>query len=51
MRPPGKQRMATPASRLGDKGFPDSGYALVVDGQSKAIFISKDQALKSIPPG
>jgi hypothetical protein len=47
MRPQGKQRMVTPAPRLRDKSLPTSGYALVVDGQSKAIFTSEDQALKA----
>ena len=47
MRQQGKQRMAAPAPRPRDKGLPMSGYALVVDGHSKTIFASKDQALKA----
>ena len=47
MRHQGKQRTAAPAPRLRDKNLPTSGYSLVVDGQSKAIFTSKDQALKT----
>ena len=47
MRQLGKQRMATPAPRPRDKDLPTSGYALIVDGHSKAIFASKDQALKA----
>ena len=47
MRHQGKQRMAMPAPRPRDKDLPTSGYALVVDGHSKAIFASKDQALKA----
>jgi hypothetical protein len=46
MRQQGKQRMATPAPRPRDKDLPTSGYALIVDGHSKAIFASKDQVLK-----
>ena len=47
MRHQGKQRMATPAPKPRDKDVPTSGYALIVDGHSKAIFASKDQALKA----
>ena len=48
MRQQGKQRMATPApTRPRDKDLPTSGFALVVDGHSKTIFASKDQALKT----
>jgi hypothetical protein len=47
MRQQGKQRMATPAPRPRDKDLPKSGYALIVDGHSKSIFASKDQALKT----
>ena len=47
MRHQGKQRMAMPAPRPRDKDLPTSGYALIVDGHSKAIFASKDQALKA----
>ena len=47
MRHQGKQRMATPAPKPRDKDLPTSGYALIVDGLSKAIFASKDQALKA----
>ena len=47
MRHQGKQRMAMPAPRPRDNELPTSGYALVVDGHSKAIFASKDQALKA----
>ena len=47
MRHQGKQRTAMPAPRPRDKDLPTSGYALVVDGHSKAIFASKDQALKA----
>ena len=47
MRQQGKQRMATPAPKPRDKDLPTSGYALIVDGHSKAIFASKDQALKA----
>ena len=47
MRQQGKQRMAMPASKPRDKDVPTSGYALIVDGHSKAIFASKDQALKA----
>jgi len=47
MRHQGKQRMAMPAPRSRDKDLPTSGYALIVDGHSKAIFASKDQALKA----
>ena len=45
MRQQGKQRMAAPAPRPRDKGLPMSGYALVVDGHSKTVFASRDQAL------
>ena len=45
MRHQGKQRMAMPAPKPRDKDVPTSGYALIVDGHSKAIFASKDQAL------
>jgi len=47
MRHQGKQRMAVPAPKPRDKDVPTSGYALIVDGHSKAIFASKDQALKA----
>ena len=47
MRQQGKQRVATPAPKPRDKDLPTSGYALVVDGHSKAIFASKDQALRA----
>ena len=47
MRHQGKQRMATPAPKPRDKDLPTSGYALIVDGHSKAIFASNDQALKA----
>ena len=47
MRQQGKQRMATPAPKPRDKDVPTSGYALIVDGHSKAIFASNDQALKA----
>ena len=47
MRHQGKQRMATPAPKPRDKDLPTSGYALIVDGHSKAVFASKDQALKA----
>ena len=47
MRQQGKQRMAMPAPKPRDKDVPTSGYALIVDGHSKAIFASKDQALKA----
>ena len=47
MRQQGKQRVATPAPKPRDKDVPTSGYALIVDGHSKAIFASKDQALKA----
>jgi hypothetical protein len=45
------QRMSTPASpapisRTG-LGLPTSGYALVVDGQAKKEFDSRDRALKA----
>ena len=47
MRQQGKQRMAAPAPRSRDKDLPTSGYALIVDGHSKRIFASEDQALKT----
>ena len=47
MRQQGKQRMAMPAPKPRDKDVPTSGYALIVDGHSKAIFASKDQVLKA----
>ena len=47
MRQQGKQRMAMPAPKPRDKDVPTSGYALIVDGHSKAIFASNDQALKA----
>ena len=47
MRHQGKQRMAVPAPKPRDKDVPTSGYAVIVDGHSKAIFASKDQALKA----
>jgi len=47
MRHQGKQRMAVPAPKPRDKDVPTSGYALIVDGHSKAIFASNDQALKA----
>ena len=47
MRHQGKQRMAVPAPKPRDKDVPTSGYALIVDGHSKAVFASKDQALKA----
>ena len=47
MRHQGKQRMAVPAPKPRDKDVPTSGYALIVDGHSKAIFASKDQAFKA----
>jgi len=36
----------TPTSRTG-LGLPTSGYALVVDGQAKKEFDSRDRALKA----
>ena len=47
MRHQGKQRTAMPARKPRDQDLPTSGYALIVDGHSKAIFASKDQALKA----
>jgi len=47
MRHQGKQRTAMPAPKPRDKDVPTSGYALIVDGHSKAIFASNDQALKA----
>jgi hypothetical protein len=47
MRHQGKQRMAMPAPKPRDKDLPTIGYALIVDGHSKSIFASKDQALKA----
>jgi hypothetical protein len=46
MRHQGKQRIAAATPRPREKELPTSGYALVVDGHSKAIFTSNDQALK-----
>ena len=51
MRQERTQRMSTPAppapiSRTG-LGLPTSGYALVVDGQAKKEFDSRDRALKA----
>ena len=43
----GTQRMAMPAPKPRDKDVPTSGYALIVDGHSKSIFASKDQALRA----
>ena len=39
--------MAMPAPKPRDKDVPTSGYALIVDGHSKSIFASKDQALRA----
>ena len=50
MRQQRTQRMSTPApapvSRT-DVGLPTSGYALIVDGQAKKGFDSRDRALKA----
>ena len=48
MRQQRTQRMSTPApiSRAG-VGRPTSGYALIVDGQAKKEFETRDRALKS----
>ena len=51
MRQQRAQRMSTPVpaapiSRTG-LGLPTSGYALVVDGQAKKEFDSRDRALKA----
>jgi hypothetical protein len=51
MRQQRTQRMSTPAppapiSRTG-LGLPTSGYALIVDGQAKKEFDSRDRALKA----
>ena len=48
MRQQRTQRMSTPSpiSRAG-VGLPTSGYALVVDGQTKKEFDNRDRALKS----
>jgi hypothetical protein len=47
MRHQGKQRIASATPRPSEKELPTIGYALVVDGHSKAIFTSNDQALKA----
>ena len=48
MRQQRTQRMSTPTptSRAG-VGLPTSGYALIVDGQAKKEFETRDRALKS----
>jgi hypothetical protein len=45
MRHQGKQRMTTRRPR--DNELPTSGFALIVDGHSKIVFASNDQALKA----
>jgi hypothetical protein len=48
MRPLRKQRIAAPAPReKAGSSLPTSGYALVVDGQDKASFSARDQAVKA----
>jgi hypothetical protein len=47
MRYQGKQRTAAPGPRPRDQDLPTSGYAVIVDGHSKADFVFSDQALKA----
>ena len=48
MRQQRTQRMSTPTLVYkAGTGLPTSGYALVVDGQAKADFETRDQALKA----
>jgi hypothetical protein len=48
MRQQRKQRLTTPAPISGAGiVFPASGYALIVDGQAKKEFDSRDRALKA----
>jgi hypothetical protein len=47
MRHHGQKRTAMSTPRPRDKDLPTSGFALIVDGQSKAIFASNDPAQKA----